>query len=58
MGMAANKAIKYGRNVYDRYKFVNMPLASTKEISKVLRKYLPYSRTAKGKPYYSETKGK
>lgn len=55
IGMTANQAVKYGTNVYNRYKFANMPLAPVGKVTRVLRKYLPYTGHGGGKSYYLET---
>ena len=54
IGTMANKAIKYGKNVYNRYKLANTKLAPISEVKEVLQKYLPDIKHVKGNKYFTE----
>lgn len=48
IGKATGKAIKYGRNVYNRYKFANTSLAPVGKVSRVLQRHLPLKSRSTG----------
>ena len=51
---ATEKAVKYGKNVYSRYKFANTKLAPVSEVTKVIEKHLPNIKTRRRNMYHVE----